>query len=153
MKEIYLCADGSDSKHEQKMREGLGPILKRFDLSLWGTRDILPGTNRLDEVKSHLANAAFFIPLVSSSSLASNECLKEVLAAKYRAQHEQLKIIPILIRPCMFEFSELAGFPCLPRDGKSITEKPDSDKAWLEVFRDLLQIITESQRYLQAGED
>jgi hypothetical protein len=149
MKEIYLCAHGNDHTDEQRLRTGLNPILARFDLSLWGTRDIMPSSIRVDEIKSHLQNAEVFVALVSSDFLASDNCMREVQAADYRAIHDGLKIVSILIRPvAFFEFTELAPYQTLPKSGKAIANYSDRDTAWTEVLRDLMEMISVSHRYI-----
>ncbi len=147
-KEIYISADKVDNSHEERLRNGLKPILSHFDLTLWGRRDIDPGLGWKDEMHEHLSISSYFVPLVSADYLASNMCQIEVQAGGYRALHEGLKIISIIVRPCAFEFSSLAQFPYLPKDGKSITEYSNADRAWLGVLRDLIEMMSKSQKYL-----
>lgn len=153
MKEIYLCSDQQDNSHEKQFRLILKPVLQRFNLSLWGRNDLVAGTNWKDEMKRHLATTAFFVPLVSSSLLASDMCIIEILSAQYRAQQEGLKIISILLRPCVFEYSDLSQYDYLPKSGKTIIEHSNTDKAWTEVQRDFVEMVTHSQRYLQEQTD
>lgn len=146
---IYLCVDVDDLAHEQRLRDGLKPILARLGLTLWGRRDMQPGATWKEEMKTHLAQAHFFVVLVSSNCLASDLCNVEIQRALYRAARNRgLKIIPILIRPCGFEWSDLAQFPSLPKDGKSITSHKDTDQAWTDVIRDLVEMIGATHRYI-----
>jgi hypothetical protein len=149
VKEIYLSCSEKDRRSEDRLRDGLSPVLPQLGYTLWGQRDLMPGTKWKDEMKRHLASSQFFIPLVTPSYLASDMCNKEMLAACYRAEHEDLKIISIRIRPCMFEYSRLAAYDFLPKDGRTIAEYKKQDAAWTEVLRDLLEAIRRSHRYLR----
>lgn len=146
---IYLCADGKDHAEEQRLRDGLKPVLQRLNLSLWGRRDIVSGTVWKEEMKKHLASSKYFVVLVSANCLASDMCNVEIQAANYRAIHENLKIVSILIRPvAFFELTELAAYPTLPKSGKTITDYSSADKAWTEVLRDLIETIGTTHRYI-----
>jgi hypothetical protein len=146
-KEIYLCSADKDRAHEDRIRDGLKPILPKLGLTLWGRTDLKGGETWKEVMKGHLAQAEFFVALISSDSLASDMCYIEMQAAQYRTS-QGLHIVSILLRPCAFEYSELVNFPVLPKQGKSITEQKNTDSAWLEVQRDLIEMIRATHRYL-----
>jgi|SRR5579864_3068140 len=147
MKEIYLSCSRKDRSSEDRLRKGLSPALSQLGLTLWGERDSPPGGKWKDEMKKHLGNAHVFIALVSPEFLADSMCTKETQAAMYRAEHEGLKIISIRMRPCLFEYSALAAYAVLPKDGRTIAEHKNQDVAWTEVLRDLIEMIRVSHRY------
>lgn len=148
-REIYICADGNDFAQEQRLRQALKPVLPHLGLSLWGTRDILPSANRIDEIKSHVERAHIFVALVSASFLANDNCSREVRAAAYRAQCGELKIVSIMLKSVpFFELTPLAGFPALPKNGGFLTDYSNQDKAWTEVLRDLIESIGATHRYI-----
>jgi hypothetical protein len=147
-REIYLCCNGKDIPYEKKLRDGLKPILSRFNLALWSRHDLTAGTLWKHEMKNHLAMADLFVVLASPDCLADDMCNIEIQAAQYRAQHEGLKIISIRIRPCMFEFSDLAQYAYLPKNGRTIAESKNADEAWTGIQRDLLEMISRSHQFL-----
>jgi len=145
---IYLCAAPEDRSHLNRLRAGLHPVTAQYGFSLWHESDTGPGSKWKEVMKYRLASSAFFVPLVSMDLLASDICNIEIQAAVYLATHGNMQILPILLSPCLLEYSDLAGYPCLPKNGKPIISQRTS-QAWASTLRDLIETITSTQRRLR----
>lgn len=150
MREIYISCAKEDRAYKERLKIAMKPVLDLFELSLWHMDDIVPGLNWKDAMKQHLEHTAFFVPLITAHTLASDLCNIEMQAALYRTQYDALKIISILVLPCLFEILPLAGHTVLPKSGKFIAEASNQDKAWLGVQRELLVIVQSNQKYLEG---
>jgi hypothetical protein len=110
-------------------------------------QEVVPGHKWQEVMALHLRDARLFVPLVSADFLASDRCQAEFTGALQLERRGSLKVVPVLLRPCMWEYSALAGFPVLPENRREVTTWNNQDKAWLAVQADILKVV----RSLQIG--
>ncbi len=110
----------------------------------WSDRKIAPGSNWEEDINFNLKKAQIIILLISPEFLASDYCYEtETIFAL--EQHEKGKaiVVPIIIRPCLWEISNFKHLQVLPRDGKALTLWKNIDEAWLNVSKAILSLIQE----------
>lgn len=102
---------------------------------------MLPGDRHPDAVERQLSSAHVVIVLVSAAFLGVDDlhagALRHALDA-HRAGRQ--RVVPLLVRPCDWEPSELGDLEPLPRNRRPITTWEDPDEAWTHVvsaLRDL----------------
>lgn len=142
---VYMSYDGANHAHGERLKRILQPMTVHAGFTTWSYQDTRPGTIWQKEMAMHLKDAMLFVPLVSIDFLASDRCSAEVTAALRLEQMGQLKIVPILLRPCFLEFSPFEHMPILPTSGKPITSWKSADDAWLDVQQGLLKVIRSLQ--------
>ena len=144
MKEIsvFLSYSHKDEEYKNELDKHLTPLRKNGKISTWNDRKLLPGS-RLDEtIKEELRKSDIIILLVSADFINSNYCYEtEMKQAIEKAKRGECNIIPVIVRPCMWEETPLKDFLLLPKDGKPISKYEDKDEAYLEVARGLSRII------------
>jgi hypothetical protein len=83
---------------------------------------------------------------VSANSLASDYFYgKEVKEAMERHQAHTCTVIPVILKPCGWEDTELASLQALPKDGMAITLWENRDQAYKSVFDGLKAAIQKNQ--------
>src|SRR6266516_152243 len=55
--------------------------------------------------------------------------------------NNEVRIIPIILRPCEWQYTPLNSLEPLPTDGKPITQWQDRDNAFLNVAAGIRQVI------------
>src|SRR5215813_2256092 len=120
------------SRHDEEWKDRLLTHLQfleeagRFsELKFWSDRDLDPGDDWLDQMKTALSIARAAIFLVSPDFLTSKFIQNEEVPyfLKQRAEHG-LRILPIIIRPCNWRAIDwLARLLVLPRDTKPLSER------------------------------
>ncbi|MEZ4313786.1 MAG: TIR domain-containing protein, partial [Polyangiaceae bacterium] len=105
-------------------------------LDTWHSRKLVPGDVTLDRQSDELERADVIVLLVSADYLAS-EHIREIEGARalQRHEHGQVRVVPVLLRPCLWEEAAFAHLAPLPAGGRPITSWPNRDEAWLEVAK------------------
>jgi O-acetyl-ADP-ribose deacetylase (regulator of RNase III) len=110
-------------------------ILKRLNVvEDWYDRDITAGTEWRGEIGSQLNSAQLVLLLISPDFIASDYCYDlEMKTALERHERSEARVIPIILRPCMWSSAPFAKLQALPLDGKPISSWSERDAAFLSV--------------------
>lgn len=135
----FLSFAEADRKWLERLRVQLRPLERLGLLDSWDNTRVLPGKNWRHELSTALQSARVAVLLISADFLASEFIMNEELPSLLdAARRGQVDILPILVRPCLFEMIE--GL----RDYKPIHAEPlsglsSSDAE--EVLRDVARAI------------
>ncbi|MDX2032714.1 MAG: TIR domain-containing protein [Blastocatellia bacterium] len=103
---------------------------------IWTDRKIGAGQEWEREIIENLDAANVIVLLISSDFLASEYCRNvEMPRALQMHEKQQAIVIPVILRPCLWEVSPLAKIQAFPKDAKPVTTCPNRDEAWLDVVR------------------
>ena len=139
---IFYSYSHKDKEYMEETKEHLAPLFRKNLIENWYDRMIPAGTRWETEIAKELETADVFLMLVSSSFLASNYCFNiEMARAIKRANDGKAIAIPVIIRECLWELTELVNLKALPEDGIPINSWPDRDKAFKTVAEGLLQAL------------
>jgi hypothetical protein len=120
----------------------LRPIERDGRILQWFDGKIAAGDEINSTIDRALKAADLFLCLMSPAFLASDYVYeKEMRRAIARHQKGDLRIIPVILRPCMWEDSPLGCLRALPKDGKPITTWQNRDRAFLDVARSIRSIL------------
>jgi hypothetical protein len=64
--------------------------------------------------------------------------------ATSRLKRGELKVVPILLKPCLWEASRFSELQIIPRDARAITSWPSPDEAFKEVASEIRKIVSDS---------
>jgi photosystem II stability/assembly factor-like uncharacterized protein len=130
---LFYSYHPSDHKLYEGLTKHLSPLAREKGLS---ETYIPAGAAISQERKRLLENAALILLLISPDYLA--DCDEEMQAILQLSQREDVRAIPILLRPCDLQsVPSLTNRQRLPRDGRAVTQWNDWDLA----FRDIVQEI------------
>ena len=110
-------------------------ILKRLNvIEVWYDRDITAGTDWRGAIDDQLYSANLVLLLISPDFIASDYCYDlEMRTALERHERGDARVIPIILRPCMWSSAPFAKLQALPQDGKPISSWNERDAAFLSV--------------------
>ena len=141
---VFLSYSHEDEKFKEKLDQHLAPLKRNGKITTWNDGKLLPGSELDAEIKEQLRQADIIILMISSSFFNSDYCWEtEMSEAIKRAKNGECRIIPVIVRECMWEATEFRGFLALPKDGKPINEYGNEDKAYTEIARRVNAIIEE----------
>lgn len=143
--EIYLSYAKADEGYGERLKRVLVPSAHRLGYSVWSMQDIVPGSRWQAVMGTHLRDARIFAPLVSADFLADDRCQAETTGAIQLERRGSLKVVPVILRPCMWEYSALAGLPALPDGGREVTTWGNQDRAWMVVQAGILKVVRSLQ--------
>lgn len=103
-------------------------------ISSWQDRKLLAGTEWGGEIDKQLEQADLVLLLVSIDFINSNYCYDiELDKALERHASGECRVIPIILRGCLWQHTPFAKLQALPRDGKPVSSFQDQDDALASV--------------------
>jgi hypothetical protein len=135
---LFYSSDPSDDLLRDKLVRFLRPLVRETHIDEWSTQHVLAGASVVEERKHALESATHILLLLSADYLASDLCHQEMQDALERQKCGQARVIPILLRPCLF--SEDLG-SCLPKNGQPVSTWEKRDKALSDVAQNICQIL------------
>ena len=147
---LFISYAHEDQEYLDRLLIQLASMQRKNLIENWSDKAIAAGDKWDDAIKRAIEEASIVLFLVSPHFLASDYIhAVEVQKAIAQSQLDQSVIVPIIIRPCDFEDSDLSDFQALPKGAKAISTYQIADVAWLEVEKGLKQVIL----YRQTGGD
>lgn len=87
-----------------RLKQHLEPLVQQDSLTVYSDQDIGLGGDWHDHIQTHLNGARVAVLLVSTAFLASKYIRNNELPVLLRnAKTRGVKIIPVILRPCLFE--------------------------------------------------
>ncbi len=125
-------------KKSLKLLENYGQI------KIWYDGEIIIGQEPEKAIKLHLESADIILLLLSKDFLFEDVVEKELHEALARHEKGKSMVIPIILRPCLWELHpEIRKFKVLPENKKPIFSKHwfDSDEAFYEVSMGIYKTV------------
>jgi DNA polymerase III delta prime subunit len=142
LKLVYSSAP-TDAAFCEKLSTHLHTLVQKGVLSEWQEQDILPGAPVAEERHRAWQSADILLLLLSAEyflSPAYNE--QEMQQALARHQAGQVRIVPVLLRPCDWQSTAVGQLQCLPRNGRPVTTWENREAALHAIAQELRQLIT-----------
>lgn len=132
--EVFYAYAVEDESLRQELEKQL-TILKRKQLiSIWYVRQISAGMGRAKEINRHVNSAHIILLLVSPDFIASDYCYEvEIRRAMERHVLGETRVIPILLRPVVWDGTPFSRLQVLPAEGKPVTNWVDHDRAFYDI--------------------
>ncbi|MEZ5044147.1 MAG: toll/interleukin-1 receptor domain-containing protein [Saprospiraceae bacterium] len=120
-------------------------LLRRNNLIAgWSDREIAPGSNWEEEINFNIQKAKIILLLISPDFIASDYCYEtETIFALEQHENNKAKVVPIIIRPCLWKLSQFSHLQVLPKEGKALTTWENKDSAWLNVAEGIIKVVEE----------
>lgn len=122
----------------------LRPLERLGQIDSWSDRSIKAGDSIDDEIRTQLDSSDLILLLISVDFINSKYCYDVELArALERHRNKELRIVPIILRSCLWNHSPFGGLLALPKDGKAITSWSDQDEAMTNVVSSIHDLVAE----------
>jgi len=156
---LFYCYAREDKPLRDELEKHLAWLKRRYQLTNWHDREILPGEEWEQAIDRHLNTAHLILLLISPDFMASDYCYgKEMQRALERHQAGTCRVVPILLRPTYWEDAPFSSLQLLPIDARAITRWPDRDEAFQDVvaeinrtIKDLLNSLKTKEEWLREG--
>jgi hypothetical protein len=131
-----------DEEWRRKLGTYLKPLVQSKQMTEWHDRKIVPGSDWNAVISDQLQGSNLILLLVSAEFLASDYCFGvEVDAAMARAKEGTARVVPILLKPCLWDVSRFSNLQSIPRDAKPILSWTKPEEGLLEVAREIKEIV------------
>jgi len=111
---------------------------------IWYDRKILPGEDFQDKINNNLENADIICLFISANFFYSNNCKDEKKRAFELWRKKRVPVIPIILAPCGWKDDKNISenhVLALPTDGKLVSDFPNRDAGWQDVYDGLKKVI------------
>lgn len=143
---VFIAYSRKDAEFLTELRTFLRPLEQNKGVEIWYDGEIVGGEVWEASIKRALHSADIILLLVSANSLASDYFYgKEVKEAMERHQAQTCTVIPVIVKPCGWEDTELSSLQALPKDGTAITLWENRDQSYKSVFDGLKAAIQKNQ--------
>ncbi|MEO1411982.1 MAG: TIR domain-containing protein [Bacteroidota bacterium] len=139
-KSVFIAYAPQDAQWTERIYQQLKTLDKSGFVNIWYDKMVVGGEDYRATVMAHLQAAQLVLLNVSADFLASDFCDEVVRAAAARvAAGEDCRILPILIRPCLWKASPVAKYPVFPKNEEALTssEWDSPDEALYQVFLEM----------------
>lgn len=132
----FISYSRKDEIFLERLMTHLTPLVRSLNIKIWTDGGISPGTKWDKEILSQLQRSDVFIMLISPDFLASEYIwLQEFPKMLQRYEEEGALIVPVILRPCLWEDSPVAQFQIIPKVPISIFS--DKDEGYYQVVKAL----------------
>ena len=138
---IFITYSHKDTKAREELRIRLAVMEQQGKITLWDDNKILPGDEWYKDISDNLADSDILLYLVSASSLASENCNKEL----GDALDSKIRVIPVILESCDWQNHRLSEYEVLPNKGKPINEWTPESKAWQNVVKGVQKVVDKIQ--------
>ena len=137
---IFFCYAHEDELLLNKLKAHLRPLQRQGLIDIWYDRDISAGTEWEREISEQLNTAQIILLLVSPDFMDSDYCYsKEMQKAMERDGGGEARVIPVLIRPVIWQNAPFSKIQVLPSNAKPITNWRNRDQAFLDIVQGIEQ--------------
>src|ERR1035441_2264305 len=121
---IFYSYSHKDEDLRLELEAHLSALRRSGLISEWHDRKIDPGQEWKNQIDQHLDSAQLILLLVSADFIDSGYCMDvEVARARDRHRQDQATIVPIILRPVMWQVIPwLRELQVLPKDALPITQ-------------------------------
>jgi TIR domain len=123
----------------------LAPLKQRGRIRTWHERWVSAGKEWQRERDLHLSTDHLLILFISPDFLASESVQQQIHLALHRHQNGSAVVIPILVRPCLWQETALKSLQILPRAQGALSLHLHPEELWQEVVEDLIHVINSIQ--------
>lgn len=143
---VFISYSKKDIAYKGELETHLTALRREGLISSWSDCELLPGEDWDIRIKRELQEAHIILLLVSSDYLATDYIWTvELEQALIRHEKGEVDVVPIILRPCMWESAPFARLTALPHKGKPISNYREKDEAWTEICQQLRSLCIKIQ--------
>ena len=139
----FITYAHSDSRQKDELQKRLAVMKQNGEIAAWDDNQILAGDEWEKEISTHLAGSDILLYLVSATSLASENCNKELVEA---LKTTNTKPISIILEACHWGRHYISKFEVLPDKGKAINKWSPRSDGWQNVVEGIEKTVKAIQK-------
>ena len=141
---VFVSYSHADEPLKIELLKHFEPLRRAALIETWHDGKLAAGAEWKKEIAEHLAKADIFLPLISIDFINSIYCY-EVELEQALGRHTQgtARIIPVILRRCIWAGTPLANLLALPKDAKPVVEWLHRDEALVDVAEGLRRYAQE----------
>ncbi|MCB0617307.1 MAG: toll/interleukin-1 receptor domain-containing protein [Saprospiraceae bacterium] len=139
---VFLSYAHKDQALQQQLDAHFAALKRSGRITWWDDTLIQPGSEWHDEIHNRIRQADLILLLVSADFLNSKYIWEhELTIALERQARGEVRVVPVILRPCDWQDTPFARLQALPAGAKPVTQWNDADEAFLNVVLQIKQIL------------
>ncbi len=144
-----ILSSAEDKRYQRELEDQLAVYVQQGVLTLSGLGDAPAGADE-SQWRAQALEQAEVILLLLSPRLERQE--QGLLAMALDRRVSGARVIPILLKPFDLSASRYRDLVVLPRSGVPVSEHPRRDKAWLEIAKEVRELLSEQTKQTAKGQ-
>lgn len=140
---IFLSFADRDRSLVEEIERHLSILTRRDNIAIWHRDKIPHAANAEEETKKHLDTASIFLLCISADYIASEYLYEEMEQAVKRSNEGSAWVVPIILRPCLWDNTPMATFQALPSDGRPVVSWKEQDAAFFNITTGIQTVVNE----------
>lgn len=142
MTKLFFSYSHADEQLRDRLEQHLAILRRQGLIESWHDRRIQAGSPVDDGIFEELDQAGIILLLVSASFIASDYCYsREMARAMERHASGSAVVIPVILRPCLWQSAPFGKLMAAPKDGKPVEMWPNHDEAFTDVARRIEEVV------------
>lgn len=136
MPSVFFSYSHADEGLRDQLEKQLAMLKRQGVIETWHDRRIGAGEDIDHAIDDHINSDEIILLLVSPDFIASDYCYEiEMKRGLERHAAGKAVVIPVILRACDWHHAPFGKLNATPRDGKPVTQWPDTDEALLQVAK------------------
>ena len=139
---IFLSYAHADEDLKKELDKHLMPLKRSGKIETWNDRELIAGQEWNDEILEELNKADIILLLISIDFIASQYIWdKELSAAIKRHDEGTAKVVPVIVKNCLWQEMPFAKLQALPRNAKPVSSYESHDEAFTEIAVSINKLV------------
>lgn len=139
---VFVSYSHVDEELKTELMKHLDPLRRQHGIETWHDRKLKAGDEWDKSISTALEKADLILLLVSIDFINSKYCFDiELEAAMERHAKNEARVVPIVLRNCLWQQTPFAKLQALPKDGKAVASWPNRDDALVNVAEGIRQVV------------
>lgn len=144
---VFISYSHSDADMMLVLCKHLEPLKRLNLIELWTDNELKAGVEWDKYISEELKQAEIILLLISIDFINSEYCYqKELEHAMNRHKEGSAKVVPIILRDCLWKHEVYSKIQALPKHAKPVTTWPDLDEVWTQVAGELMKTAKELRK-------
>lgn len=132
--QVFISYSHKDVKYRDTLRTFLRSLERQKLVTAWYDRMITAGAEWQGQIDKHLETSGVILLLISADFIASEYCFDiELKRPMERHEAGEALVIPIVVRPAIWDDMPFARLQALPSERKPVSTWEDEDSACVDV--------------------
>lgn len=141
---VFVSYSHIDEHMKDSLLKHLKPLEHLGLIDAWHDRKIMPGEEWKDAIEANLDAADIVLLLVSIDFINSGYCYDiELERALELHDAGKSRVVPIILRNCLWQHAPFAKLQALPRDAKAVSGWSDIDEAMTNISEGVRKVAEE----------
>lgn len=138
---VFISYSHLDAELKNELIKHLRPLEREQLIESWVDQQINAGDDWDKVISNNLSTADIILALVSIDFINSTYCYDiELQKALEKEAKGSVRVIPVILRSCLWTHSPLGRLKALPRDGLAVTSWKTLDDAFTDVATEIRNI-------------